>query len=308
MVFEDRVAKYPGRWTMVKSDGTSEVVTLVRNDEPTVEGTPMNAETLNTLSDVAGADIARIAAETAALNAKQSETNTKNSEQEATRQAESSALNASSASISESNAKKYSEEAGAKANTDKTLSIENAPADAKAVGDRISAIKIEIDKTLTISGAVADAKATGDALAEKVDKDVILDSEGNVIFYSKSKVDSLLNELDAALRKDVDSKVAAATSITASGKGYIRFSDGTQICWNTTKLTYRSTYYVFTFPVPFIDTTYAVAGMKTAEISDTSDNNFYFNKKTTDRVEIKSACNSYNENPYSTLIVIGRWK
>lgn len=55
MVFEDRVAKYPGRWTMVKKNGTSEVVTLVRNDEPSVEGTPINAATLNELSTVAGA-------------------------------------------------------------------------------------------------------------------------------------------------------------------------------------------------------------------------------------------------------------
>ena len=55
MVFEDRVAKYPGRWTMVKSDGTSEIVTLIRNDEPTKEGTPINAATLNELSTVAGA-------------------------------------------------------------------------------------------------------------------------------------------------------------------------------------------------------------------------------------------------------------
>ena len=55
MVFEDRVAKYPGRWTMVKSDGTSEIVTLIRNDEPTKEGTPLNASTLNELSTVAGA-------------------------------------------------------------------------------------------------------------------------------------------------------------------------------------------------------------------------------------------------------------
>lgn len=203
----------------------------------------------------------------------------------------------------------------AAANADK--SAQSASADAKSAGSSAASAKAEADraeaivsadKTLSVEGAPADAKATGDALAEKVDKNVILDSEGNVIFYSKSKVDSLLNALDAALRKDVDSKVAAATSITASGKGYIRFSDGTQICWNTAKLTYRSTYYVFTFPVPFIDTTYAVAGMKTAEISDTSNNNFYFNKKATDRVEIKSACNSYNENPYSTLIVIGRWK
>lgn len=49
MRFIDRKAKYPGRWTMKKSDGTSEVVTLIRNDEPIVEGTPMNANTLNAL-------------------------------------------------------------------------------------------------------------------------------------------------------------------------------------------------------------------------------------------------------------------
>ena len=55
MVFEDRVAKHPGRWTMVKSNGTSEIVTLIRNDEPTKEGTPLNASTLNELSTVAGA-------------------------------------------------------------------------------------------------------------------------------------------------------------------------------------------------------------------------------------------------------------
>lgn len=69
--FEDRQAKYPNRWTMKKSDGTSEVVTLIRNDEPTVEGTPMNAETLNQLSDVAGADVARAQAEAAAQNARE---------------------------------------------------------------------------------------------------------------------------------------------------------------------------------------------------------------------------------------------
>lgn len=74
MVFEDRVAKYPGRWTMVKEDGTSEVVTLVRNDEPSVEGTPINASTLNELSTVAGA---LNAAEEAKESAAQSSTSAK---------------------------------------------------------------------------------------------------------------------------------------------------------------------------------------------------------------------------------------
>lgn len=130
----------------------------------------------------------------------------------------------------------------------------------------------------------------------------------NAEAYTKKESDAAQETLKKEMQTTLQQQISAASAITASGKGYIRFSDGTQICWNTAKLTNRSTYYVFAFPVPFIDTTYAVAGMKTTEISDTSNNGFYFNKKTTDRVELRSACNSYNENLYSTLIVIGRWK
>lgn len=137
-----------------------------------------------------------------------------------------------------------------------------------------------------------------------VEADGTLNSEA----YTKKESDAAQETLKKEMQTTLQQQISAASAITASGKGYIRFSDGTQICWNTAKLSYSRTYYFFTFPVPFIDTTYAVAGMKTASISDTSSNDFYVNKKTTDRVEIKSACNSYNENPYSTLIVIGRWK
>lgn len=113
MVFEDRVAKYPGRWTMVKSDGSSEVVTLVRNDEPTKEGTPINAETLNTLSTVAGAinakDEAVAAARSAALErtkAEQAATNAASDvEADLKEYSDKATTSASNAAVSEKNAK-----------------------------------------------------------------------------------------------------------------------------------------------------------------------------------------------------------
>lgn len=154
MHFVDRKAKYPGRWTMMKSDGTSEIITLIRNDEPVVEGTPMNANTLNTLSDVAGADIAREKAEAAATVAS-------TAKDAAELAANSSEESKDAAAKSEAAAMKYADNAAAIVTTDPTLTVKGAPADAKAVGDRINAIKIETDKTLTISGAAADAAATG---------------------------------------------------------------------------------------------------------------------------------------------------
>ena len=141
--FEDRQAKYPNRWTMKKSDGTSEVITLVRNDEPIYDGTPMNAETLNSLSDVAGADLARAQAEVARTKAQNA--------------AASAAISETNSAASESAAQKSAEEAaasaalaGTRAGTDKTLSIPDAPADAKQVGDALAVMytKEEIQKLI----------------------------------------------------------------------------------------------------------------------------------------------------------------
>lgn len=114
----------------------------------------MNANTLNTLSDVAGADIAREKAEAAATVAS-------TAKDAAELAANSSEESKDAAAKSEAAAKQYADNAAAIVTTDPTLTISGAPADAKATGDRINAIKIETDKTLTISGAAADAAATG---------------------------------------------------------------------------------------------------------------------------------------------------
>lgn len=145
MVFEDRVAKYPGRWTMVKSDGTSEIVTLIRNDEPTKEGTPINAATLNELSTVAGAINAKEEAVSAASSANSAATN-------AAQSAQSASAYANSAESSAASAEESANRAELIVSTDKTLSVEGAPADAKAVGDALKGIKLPVATATTLGG------------------------------------------------------------------------------------------------------------------------------------------------------------
>lgn len=156
MVFEDRVAKYPGRWTMVKSNGTSEIVTLIRNDEPTKEGTPINASTLNELSTVAGAINAKEEAVSASSSANSAATS-------AAQSAQSASADAKSAGSSAASAKAEADRAAAIVRTDKTLSVEGAPADAKAVGDALKNIKLPVATATVLGGVKLSDDFTADA-------------------------------------------------------------------------------------------------------------------------------------------------
>lgn len=156
MVFEDRVAKYPGRWTMVKSDGTSEIVTLIRNDEPTKEGTPINAATLNELSTVAGAINAKEEAVSAASSANSAATS-------AAQSAQSASAYATNAESSAASAEESANRAEAIVSTDKTLSVEGAPADGKATGDAVKNIKFPVATATTLGGVKVGSGLTVDA-------------------------------------------------------------------------------------------------------------------------------------------------
>ncbi len=101
----------------------------------------------------AAAVSAQQAAQQAGIATQQAET--------ATQQAEAAESSKAAAAESAKRAEAAAKETEGRVTTDPTLTISGAPADAKAVGDRINAIKIETDKTLTISGAAADAAATG---------------------------------------------------------------------------------------------------------------------------------------------------
>ena len=128
-------------------------------------------------------------AETAASAAAGSASDANASKEAAATSAAAAAASASAASTSETNSS-ASESAAQK-------SAEEAAASAALAGTRAGT-----DKTLKVEDAPADAAATGAALDKKANKDDVLDPDGNAIFYSKAEVEAKIKEILAAQREE----------------------------------------------------------------------------------------------------------
>ena len=121
-------------------------------------------------------------------------------------------------------------------------------------------------------------------------------------FYDKTETDALLNALRNQVNKKISSAISSATSITASGDGYIRFADGTQICWLKFGEWPRKKYDpYFQFPVPFANTNYGAGFTLGTSITYSSNVECYVFNRTTTGLCVS---NSYE----GSIVVIGRWK
>lgn len=105
--------------------------------------------------------------------------------------------------------------------------------------------------------------------------------------------------MSAADKKKLD---GIGSDITTSGTNYIRFSDGTQICWlKFNGWSHKEYDPYFPFPVPFVDTNYGAGFALGENITYNNDIKCYVFDRTTTGLCVSSS----NKG---SIVVIGRWK
>ena len=97
-----------------------------------------------------------------------------------------------------------------------------------------------------------------------------------------------------------------AAAIAASGSNYVRFSDGTQLCWGTHTCGKKITQVTVTFPQSFLNTNYIFYAFSDFNIHNID---IYFKNKSTTKMlcSIDSNDTYYSSTDYS-YFAIGRWK
>lgn len=105
--------------------------------------------------------------------------------------------------------------------------------------------------------------------------------------------------MSAADKKKLD---GIGSDITTSGTNYIRFSNGTQICWLEFGEWPRKNYYpYFQFPVPFANTNYGAGFTLGESITYSTDVACCVYNRTTTELCVRS-------DHKGSIVVIGRWK
>ena len=345
--------------------------TKVKTSETNAKASENAAKTseTNAKTSEANAKASENAAKTSETNAKTSETNAKASADSmetsvatCTAKAKEAEASAGKAKTSEGNAK--TSEGNAKAsenearqlveaakkvvNTDKTLTIDGAPADAKTVGDKFNSIKyagsasaggdatralavkdyagsqtIEIgyaSEGLTTSNLTHIAGYTDNGTKIKdVSKDVLkrwlgLGSaayeentivrdvgDGRALTFNYSADAVNYNDFTwvpvwiNGQMKTVNKNVFSTSDVQSSGSNYIRFGDGTQICWYS--INSDGNDYTWSFPVAFSNTEYSVVACPVSFLS------FVCKDKTTTSCTLPGI----KDTPCSG-IAVGRWK
>lgn len=123
------------------------------------------------------------------------------------------------------------------------------------------------------------------------------------------KAAAALNEGKLGLHADADN------GIVASGAGYVRFGDGTQICWGHIVFgeigAHSSTFSQLNFAVPFANTDYAITTLQTGDVGNTDSLAVNLVSKTTTNANV-SVFNSKDLSNKAGLIhdciAIGQWK